>query len=93
MATMNTGQHVHGEGCIYTYPDCGTEDAMEPMKIDLVRELREALGMFAGAMPLSPAEAWDEAIQRVLTLAQGRCATCVEREETPWYGSGIDPSR
>lgn len=29
---------------------------------DLVVELREAVGLFAGALPISPKAAWDEAI-------------------------------
>ena len=41
----------------------------EPLPIDLARELREALGMFAGAMPCSPKQAWDEAIVEVRRLA------------------------
>ena len=32
---------------------------------ELIRELREALGLFAGAMPMSPKQAWDEAITNV----------------------------
>lgn len=45
----------------------------EPSAIDLTRELREALGMFAGAMPVSPKAAWEEAladVRRVVTHRQ-----------------------
>lgn len=41
---------------------------MEPNPIDLVKELRQALGMFSGAMSISPKEAWDEAIEQVKWL-------------------------
>lgn len=48
--------------------------------IDLVRELREALGMFAGAMPITPQQAWEEALDEVRMLRQGWCANCMDRE-------------
>lgn len=40
-------------------------------RVEMVRELRTALGMFAGAMPITPKEAWDEAIARAthMTMA------------------------
>jgi hypothetical protein len=31
---------------------------------ELVRELREAVGLFAGAMPVTPKAAWEEAVER-----------------------------
>lgn len=43
---------------------------VNPEPIDLVRELREALGMFAGAMPITPKEAWEEAMTEVRKLRQ-----------------------
>lgn len=33
--------------------------------MEMIRELRSALGLFAGAMPVSPKEAWEEAIGEV----------------------------
>lgn len=44
----------------------------EPTTHDLVVELREALGMFAGAMPISPKQAWDEAIMETRCLRAER---------------------
>lgn len=51
----------------------------EPTPIDLVVELRKAAGLFDGAMPISPKEAWEEAIavvkyQRHLAKLAGRLA-------------------
>lgn len=46
----------------------------EPDPRDLVRELREALGMFAGALPYSPKQAWEEAIAEVRRIRQDRDA-------------------
>ena len=40
----------------------------EPSALDLVRELREALGLFSGAMPVTPKHAWDEALTQVTRL-------------------------
>jgi hypothetical protein len=34
----------------------------DPTPTELVRELRDAVGLFSGAMPISPRQAWDEAI-------------------------------
>ncbi len=36
----------------------------QPHPIDLCQELREAVGLFSGAMVCTPKEAWDEAIKR-----------------------------
>jgi len=36
-----------------------------PNHQDQIRELREAAGLFAGAMPITPKQAWDEAIVKV----------------------------
>jgi hypothetical protein len=36
----------------------------------LVRELRDALGLFSGAMPVPPKQAWDEAIALVRQRAE-----------------------
>lgn len=44
----------------------------EPSTHDLIVELRETLGLFAGAMPVTPKQAWDEAILRVRQLTEGR---------------------
>lgn len=55
---------------IRTCPTCGRAEA--PAPIDLVRELREALGVFAGAMPISPKQAWEEALDVARRLAGTR---------------------
>lgn len=44
----------------------------DPDPRDLVRELRAALGLFAGALPYSPKQAWEEAIEVVRRLAGTR---------------------
>lgn len=43
-------------------------DHGRPNHQDLILELREAAGLFAGAMALTPKEAWDEAIAEVRSL-------------------------
>lgn len=40
----------------------------QPDPFALLRELREALGMFSGAMPIPPEEAWQQALMRVRDL-------------------------
>ncbi len=42
-----------------------------PHPIDLARELRETLGLPAGALPITPRQAWDEAIAEVERLRAG----------------------
>lgn len=37
----------------------------DPTVHDLIVQLRDALGLFSGAMPISPKEAWEEALERV----------------------------
>lgn len=49
-----------------------------PDGMEMIRQAREALGMFAGAMPITPQQAWEEALDRMCGLAQGR----MEREAT-----------
>lgn len=39
-----------------------------PSAHDMTVQLREALGLFAGAMPISPRQAWDEAVAEVRAL-------------------------
>ena len=39
-----------------------------PDLIDLVQELRRTVGLFDGAMPISPKQAWEEAIAEVERL-------------------------
>lgn len=53
-----------------------------PDGMEMIRQAREALGMFAGAMPITPQQAWEEALDRMCGLAQGRCWACMEREAT-----------
>ncbi len=54
-----------------------------PTLVDLVVELRETLGLFAGAMPITPKAAWDEAIGVVVSMRrsarEGTCWVCAER--------------
>jgi hypothetical protein len=40
----------------------------DPQPIDLCLELRRVLGLFDGAMPISPKEAWEEALDHVRYL-------------------------
>lgn len=42
----------------------------QPHPQDLIADLREALGLFAGAMPVTPQEAWEEAINEVHRLRE-----------------------
>lgn len=44
----------------------------DPDPRDLVRELREACGLFVGALPYSPKRAWEEAIAEVRRLHNER---------------------
>lgn len=39
-----------------------------PDGFTFITELREALGMFAGAMPITPKQAWEEALLEVRRL-------------------------
>lgn len=56
-----------------------TERTPTPDLVDLVAELREALGLFAGAMPISPKQAWEEALAEVARLRR------IERDRwTSW---------
>jgi len=56
--------------------------AGEPDPRDLVRDLRLALGWADVALPYSPKQAWEECLERVRGLAQGRCWVCMEKERT-----------
>jgi hypothetical protein len=58
--------------------------APEPTLIDLVQELRRAVGLFDGAMTITPKAAWEEALEVVRNLRRGYCPRCYERE----YGNG-----
>lgn len=40
----------------------------EPTTFDLIAELRRAVGLFGGAMSITPKEAWEEAIAEVRRL-------------------------
>jgi hypothetical protein len=53
----------------------------EPTTHDLIVELRDALGLFSGAMPISPKQAWEEAIDTVTELTHGRCWVCMTKED------------
>ncbi len=59
---------------------------MTPTLIDLVQELRRTVGLFDGAMPVTPKAAWDEAIGEVALMRrlaeEGKCWVCVEN--TRW---------
>lgn len=48
-----------------------------PDRMEMVRELRRAVGLFDGALPITPQAAWEEAIERVKRLDQGQCAECL----------------
>lgn len=48
-----------------------TDDSPTTMReFELIRELRGAVGLFDGALPISPKAAWEEAIRRVQRLQQ-----------------------
>jgi hypothetical protein len=64
----------------YTASLQGPEHDSEPTTHDLIVELRETLGLFSGAMPVSPKQAWEEAIDTVAKLTQGRCWVCMTKE-------------
>ena len=53
----------------------------EPSPIDLVRQLREVLGLPSGAMSVTPRAAWDEAVEHVRLLTTGRCHACLTPAE------------
>jgi hypothetical protein len=42
----------------------------QPHPIDLVQELRRTVGLFDGAMPITPKKAWEEAIEEVWRLKE-----------------------
>jgi hypothetical protein len=54
-----------------------------PNHQDLIRELREALGLFAGAMPITPKVAWEEAIAEAkrLRAAAGSATPTEDNDE------------
>ncbi len=62
-------------------PPAGRPEAPEP--IDLVRQLREALGLFAGAMPISPKQAWEEALAVVRQGADVRAESFSSGDTSP----------
>lgn len=43
-----------------------------PSGHEMIVQLREALGLFAGAMPISPQRAWEEALAEVRRLREGQ---------------------
>lgn len=52
----------------------------DPHVQDLVRELRRAVGLFDGAMAITPKQAWEEALEVVRNLRRGYCPVCYEKE-------------
>lgn len=56
----------------------------EPTLIDLVAELRRAVGLSDGAMSITPKAAWEEAIEKVKRLNGGLCSECARKQERPW---------
>ena len=42
-----------------------------PTGHEMVVQLREALGLFSGAMPISPQQAWEGALDEVRRLREG----------------------
>lgn len=61
-------------------PENAEKVRSEPTLVDLVQELRLAVGLFDGAMPCSPRQAWGEALERVRLLKAGACWRCMEKE-------------
>jgi hypothetical protein len=48
-----------------------------PDGMEMIRQVREAVGLFAGAMPITPQQAWQEALEtldRLTALAEERLA-------------------
>ena len=41
-----------------------------PTGHEMIRQFREALGLFAGAMPISPQQAWEEALDEARRLKE-----------------------
>lgn len=44
----------------------------QPHPIDMIRDLREELGLFSGAMSITPQDAWEEAIATVREMRRAR---------------------
>ena len=59
----------------------------QPHLIDLVQELRRELGLFDGAMPIAPKEAWEQALAEVRRLRAPEtpklCDACLRDEHHP----------
>jgi hypothetical protein len=53
-----------------------------PDGMEFIRQAREALGLFSGAMPITPQQAWEDALHRMRGLSEGRCWKCMEQEQT-----------
>lgn len=63
----------------------------DPTPTDLVRELRRAVGLFDGAMPITPKQAWEEALEVVAKLRRGMCSTCLAKDyPTAWETALIE---
>ena len=65
----------------------------DPTPVDLVHELREALGLFSGAMPITPKAAWEEALDVVRLLRTGRCHACLTDWSKPSASVRADIAR
>lgn len=50
----------------------------QPDIFDLIRELRREVGLFDGALPVTPKEAWEEALQRVRQLREAAIDGAIE---------------
>jgi hypothetical protein len=66
----------------------GRAMSTEPEPIELVRQLRTALGLPDVALPATPQQVWEDALAHVRGLAEGRCHICMlkdapERGEAP----------
>jgi hypothetical protein len=55
----------------------GTRGEHDPALIDLIRELRETLGMFSGAMSRSPSDVWAETLNEVQALMRAAGVACI----------------
>jgi hypothetical protein len=88
LAAALRAAHQH-EACGHTtdpaLPDDGLPESW-PDRMEMVRELRRATGLFDGAIPVSAKVAWDEAIAKVRDLQADRTAglDVIARLTTGW---------
>jgi hypothetical protein len=56
----------------HPYPPFAATDSVGwPEPIEFIRQLRRTVGLFDGAMPITPKQAWEEALDRVRVAMEG----------------------